>query len=81
MSLRAASGEISFPAENLCRIRRKSANCGSVSENGNVPYLNWNDGEAKLNANYDDNANPNFGSVSRGSVWHNPEFYSGLCFQ
>jgi len=26
----------------------------------NVPYLNWWNGRAKLNANWDDNANPNF---------------------
>jgi len=43
---------------------------GAVSENGNVPYLNLNDDKPELNDNSDDNANPNFGSVSvsRGSL-------------
>jgi hypothetical protein len=40
----------------------------SVNANGNVPYLNLNDDELYLNANYDDNANPNYGSVSFGSI-------------
>ena len=49
-----------------------------MTENGNVPYLNWNDDRAKLNDNSDDNANPNYGTVSRGSVWHNPDYKSGF---
>ena len=72
MSLRATSKETRLGG-NLCRKRRKPANYwASVTENGNVPYLNWNDEQAKLNDNSDDNANPNYGSVSRGSVWQNP---------
>ena len=46
---------------------------GSVNEDGNVPYLNWLDDRPKLNANWNDNANPNYGGASRGSVWQNPD--------
>lgn len=77
MPLRAASEEISFK-KNLYRIGRKSANCGSVSENGNVPYLYWNDDMPQLSDNFDNNANPNYGSVSRGSVWRNLGFQTEI---
>lgn len=52
------------------RIRKKPTIFCAVSENGNVPYLNLNDETPELNNNSDDNANPNFGSVSvsRGSI-------------
>ena len=44
---------------------------GSVHGDDHVPYLNWNDTNPELNANWNDNANPNYGAASRGSVWQN----------
>lgn len=41
---------------------------GSRSENGNIPNLNLYNDRPKLNANNESNANPKWGSLSRGSI-------------
>lgn len=48
--------------------RREPAKGCSRNENGYVPNLNLNEDKPELNYNNEDNANPNYGSVSRGSV-------------
>ena len=42
--------------------------CGSRYKSDNVPNLYLNDRTPKLNANWNDNANPKWGAPSCGSV-------------